>query len=64
MYFEFSFHIIISKSDCDVNFVKLATYSLIRKTYLSKLFSIRTDIESAGNPAAGPDINNKSSQRA
>jgi hypothetical protein len=49
MYFEFSFHIIISKSDCDVTFVQLTTYSLIKKISLSKEFSIRTDIESAGN---------------
>jgi hypothetical protein len=49
MYFKFSFHITISKSDCDVNFVQLTTYSLIKKISLSKEFSIRTDIESAGN---------------
>ena len=49
MYFEFSFHVIISKSDFDVTFVQLTTYSLIKKKPLSKEFSIRTDIESAGN---------------
>jgi len=38
MYFEFSFHIIISKSDCDVNFVQITTYSLIKKKSLSKEF--------------------------
>jgi len=64
MYFKFSFHIIISKSDCDVNFVQLTTYSLIKKISLSKDFSIITDIESAGNPAPGLDLSNTNTSRA
>ena len=64
MYFEFSFHIIISKSDCDVTFVQLTTYSLIKKISLSKEFSIRTDIESADNPTRDLDLNNTGTSRA